>query len=270
MTFGNITENNGSVSGNFYSDSKYKHLQSTIAKTNWRLGKYSFRIKPLQNRVCCSRDCDKTFAIKPYLKQKYCSRRCAAHVNNLGRKHSLETRQKISSTIKRFCPPPPRRIVTLLPVQCLNANCKKVFFVPPYMATKRKYCSNYCHMQIIGRNTTSPKASRGKSGIRPDIDDSICFYSTWEANIARVLTLMNINWQYSPKIFDLGKHTYRPDFYLPDSNLFLEVKNYMNDYSRERDRLFRQKYPNIKLEIISKEKYKQLESVFKPLIYKWE
>jgi len=81
---------------------------------------------------------------------------------------------------------------------------------------------------------------------------------------------MNINWQYSPKIFDLGKHTYRPDFYLPDSNLFLEVKNYMNDYSRERDRLFRQKYPNIKLEIISKEKYKQLESVFKPLIYKWE
>jgi hypothetical protein len=72
----------------------------------------------------------------------------------------------------------------------------------------------------IRRLTTSPKASKGKPGIRPDINPSICFYSTWEANVARVFNLVGIKWQYGPKIFDLGQHTYRPDFYLPTENIY--------------------------------------------------
>ncbi|KKU79997.1 MAG: hypothetical protein UY06_C0008G0008 [Candidatus Amesbacteria bacterium GW2011_GWA2_47_70] len=125
-------------------------------------------------------------------------------------------------------------------------------------------------MKIIGSQTTSPKASKGKPGIRQNIDPNICFYSTWEANIARVFNLVGLKWQYAPKIFNLGKHTYRPDFYFPEYNIYLEVKNFMNTYSLERDRLFREKYPNIGLEIISKPVYKQIEKEYKPLIDNWE
>lgn len=67
--------------------------------------------------------------------------------------------------------------------------------------------------------TTSPKASKGKPGI-------ICFYSTWEANIALMYTYQRVVWHYAPKIFNLGQHTYRPDFYLPAEDTYIEVKNY--------------------------------------------
>ena len=127
-----------------------------------------------------------------------------------------------------------------------------------------------CAMKIIGGRTTSPKASRGKSGIRLDIDESICFYSTWEANIARVFNLLDINWHYAPTVFDLGDHTYRPDFYLPSDSLYIEVKNFMNEYSFNRDKLFREKYPNIRLDVISKKEYKAIEANYKPLIEPWE
>lgn len=118
--------------------------------------------------------------------------------------------------------------------------------------------------------TTSPKASKGKLGIRLDVDPSICFYSTWEANIARVYNLVGINWIYSPTTFDLGAHTYRPDFFLPESNIYIEVKNFLNPYSVERDRLFREKFPDVNLVMILKDEYKTIEMNYKDLIPEWE
>lgn len=148
--------------------------------------------------------------------------------------------------------------------------CKKQFKVLPYLSSRRKFCSNKCAMKIIGGKTTSPKASKGKPGIRQDIDSSICFYSTWEANIARVFNLISITWEYAPRIFDLGDHTYRPDFYLPKDNIYIEIKNFMNAYSFNRDRLFREKYPDIKLTVISKKEYKEIEENYHLLIDFWE
>jgi len=87
----------------------------------------------------------------------------------------------------------------------------------------RKYCCIHCLITTIGRRTTSPKASKGKPGVRIDVSPAICFYSTWEANIARVFNLVGIKWVYAPKIFNLGEHTYRPDFYLPDFDSYLEL-----------------------------------------------
>lgn len=118
--------------------------------------------------------------------------------------------------------------------------------------------------------TTSPKASKGKSGIRDDINTNTVFYSTWEANIARVFNLIDIKWKYAPKIFDLVEHTYRPDFYLPDHDMFIEVKNFMGAYSLRRDFLFRKKYPNIKLELILKNDYLNIQANYKELIDNWE
>ncbi len=96
------------------------------------------------------------------------------------------------------------------------------------------------------------------------------FYSTWEANIARVFNLVGLVWDYAPKIFDLGMHTYRPDFHLSEYGIYIEVKNFMNNYSLERDQLFRKKYPDIKLEVLSRKEYKEIEFHYKPLIMYWE
>jgi predicted nuclease of restriction endonuclease-like RecB superfamily len=96
-----------------------------------------------------------------------------------------------------------------------------------------------------------------------DVSPTICFYSTWEANIARVFNLIDIKWVYAPKIFNLGEHTYRPDFYLPDSDTYIEVKNFMGEYSLNRDIQFRKIYPNTKLDLILKKEYMEIKANYK-------
>ena len=257
----------------FYSEeayAEYKKNQAEIVREAWRRGIYNFKIK-WDERICKNPKCAKLFRVKPHDKQKYCSSSCSATVNNRGRIVSIETRLK-HSIVLRGRPNPHKgvRKVSYIKLICQNPSCGKEFERVPYIAKIQRYCSNLCHMRIIGSQTTSPKASKGKPGIRTDIDHNICFYSTWEANVARVFNLVGIVWRYAPKIFDLGKHTYRPDFYLPNEDMYIEVKNFMNKYSFERDKLFRHKFPYIKLEVLSKDKYQEIEANYKPLIDLWE
>ena len=254
----------------FYNDPSYKDRQAEIVREAWRRRVYNFKIK-WDNRVCKNPKCSNSFIVKPHDKQIYCSSHCSALINNHRRIVSMETRIKQALALKgRQSPYKGIRKVSYVKLICQNISCNKELELVPYLAKKRKYCSIKCAIQVIGRMTTSSKASKGKPGVRLDINSDICFYSTWEANVARVFNFVGIIWQYSPKIFDLGVHTYRPDFYLPTENTYIEVKNFMNAYSLERDKLFRQKFSHIKLEILSKEIYKEIEFNYKPLIDTWE
>lgn len=125
-------------------------------------------------------------------------------------------------------------------------------------------------MAVIGGKPTSPRASRGKAGIRRDIDPEIYFYSRWEANMARLYTYLNVKWIYAPATFDIGGQKYTPDFYLPEKEVYIEVKNFWWKYSKMRDEKFRKRYPNIPLEVILKEEYLKLEKQYAYLIPKWE
>lgn len=254
----------------FYADIDYQRRQSLNTKENWKAGMYDFKIKPLISRICKNSTCNEIFWVKPGNHKTFCSSRCSALVNNKGRVLSKLTKRRISVALsllpkskrgKHFCKPK---------VEMICMGCQKTFEVVPYLSKTRKYCSITCSITTIGRRTTSPKASKGKPGIRKDIGQNICFYSTWEANIARVFNLVGIKWEYAPKIFNLGKHTYRPDFYLPDFDTYIEVKNFLGPYSLERDRLFRKKYPDIKLELILKDKYLEIKSNYKDLVDGWE
>lgn len=252
-----------------YSDERYRKLQSEITKRNWEKGVYSHMIKEKPVRVCRNIGCNNTFQTIPSDPKKYCGHKCSAHVSNKGRKHSLLTKRKISKSISSL----PRSIFNrprAEKVVLVCGLCKSKYKVLPYMAKKRKFCGTPCASKVLGRLTTSPKASKGKNGIRKDIDSVINFYSTWEANVARVYNLVNIKWEYAPKRFDLGEHTYRPDFYLIDYKIFVEVKNFMSDYSLKRDTLFRQKFPNIPLDLIMKEEYTEITKNYKNLVDNWE
>ena len=63
--------------------------------------------------------------------------------------------------------------------------------------------------------------------------------STWERGIADWLYAMGVEYQYEPRVFDLGDGIrYRPDFYIPQADLFLEVKGYMWEADEEKLRRF--------------------------------
>ncbi|MFZ2886958.1 MAG: hypothetical protein WA021_04025 [Minisyncoccia bacterium] len=153
---------------------------------------------------------------------------------------------------------------------CGNPECDKKMLVERWLWKRKKYCSNKCQMKVIGGRPTSPKASKGKNGIRPDISPSINFYSRWEANIARLYTRLKIKWHYAPKSFDIGGQRYTPDFYLPEKDVYVEVKNFWWSYSQIRDQKFRERYPGVCLEVILKDEYLWLEKYFSHLVPHWE
>src|SRR5260221_6256997 len=252
-----------------YYDPEYKKLQSELTKLSWLRGEHDSLRKSLVTQVCKNPECRKEIKTQPSEMRPYCSHGCAAHMTNQRRKLSEATKLKISKAISAF----PRsffqkKTLPKIPLICIG--CGKKFEVVPFQARTRKYCSIHCSISTIGHRTTSPKASKGKPGVRTYVDPSICFYSTWEANVARVFTLIGLNWVYAPKIFHLGEHTYRPDFYLPDFDMFIEVKNFMGEYSLQRDTLFRKKFPNLKLELIMKEEYEEIKENYKYFIRNWE
>jgi len=57
----------------------------------------------------------------------------------------------------------------------------------------------------------------------------IGFRSTWEKAFSDRCKELNIKVKYEPKCFDLGYTTYTPDFYLPEYNLWIEVKGYLHE-----------------------------------------
>lgn len=252
----------------FYAKKEYQGLQSRIMKENWRKGLFD-AIRKREKRICKRKECGGFFEVKPSDPKVYCSHACSAKVTNIGKIQSEETKLKIGKA--SLGKPSPFKGVLKVPrieVICANPKCKKLFIAIEW--AKRKYCSNKCHMVITGGKPTSPKASRGKAGIRKDISEAIYFHSRWEANFARVLNYQDIQWEYEPKTFDLGTQNYTPDFYLPDTDEYIEVKNFLWKYSEIRDKKFRELYPNTRLKMILKEDYLKLQNRYAKLISSWE
>src|SRR5258708_6294276 len=164
------------MSNGFYYENEYRKRQSELTKESWRKGKHDFLIKLLEERICKNPNCKNKFSVKTYSPKLYCSRSCSAHISNQGRKLSEFTKLKISKAIlslpNSFFQKPSLPKISLFCKACGNE-----FKVVPYLAKKQKYCSVYCSISTTGKLTTSPKASKGKPGIRTDIDPDICFYS---------------------------------------------------------------------------------------------
>lgn len=262
------------MKGNFYATKEYRKKQALITKENWNKGIFDFQYKK-EIRRCARKECGKEFKVIPSDKKIYCSKSCSCKVNNKTRVPlSKETRKRISKTLKRRkllgieSPLKGAIKVARIKIICKNPKCQKPFLIERWM--KSKFCSNSCAMAVIGGRPTSPRASRGKAGIRIDINKSIYFYSRWEANVARLLNYLGISWIYQPKSFNLVTQNYTPDFYLPEFNVYIEVKNFLWKYSKIRDRKFRNLYPDIRLILLLKKEYLKLEDKYSKYIKNWE
>ena len=75
---------------------------------------------------------------------------------------------------------------------------------------------------------------------------------------------------HQPRVFNLSGQNYTPDFYLPDYDIYIEVKNFLWKYSKIRDEKFRRFYPNIDLILLLKKDYLKLEKKYSYLIKNWE
>lgn len=81
----------------------------------------------------------------------------------------------------------------------------------------------------------------------------------WEENVANKLTVNGINWirNRTLKYIKNGiRKTYIPDFYLPNTNEYIEVKGYYSDEDKEKMRLVLENNPGIKIYFIGEEQYK--------------
>ena len=231
----------------FYDSPSYKNKQSEKTKLAWLAGHHQNQLARPETRKCKRGGCAKPFEARYYEPKKFCSSNCAASFNNGKREQSRETRQKIAASLRgRPSKYKGKIIVPRLIKVCLT--CGEEFSTQRWQ--NHKYCSVPCAIKNIGARRTSPKAARAKAGVRPDISSTIYFYSRWEANFARVLNLLRTKWEFQHKTFDLGFQNYTPDFYLPESDTYVEIKNFLSDYSSRRHNGFKKLYPEVKLILV--------------------
>ena len=88
---------------------------------------------------------------------------------------------------------------------------------------------------------------RIKGGKRKDLESDY-FRSKWEANYARYLNQMEVLWEYEKETFWFegirsGTTNYTPDFYLSETDTWVEVKGQWDSKSKTKLRRFRKYHP---------------------------
>lgn len=110
-------------------------------------------------------------------------------------------------------------------------------------------------------------------GYRKDIGHSV--RSTLEANYARYLVYNNIEYEFEPKPFvvvsDKGEENCWIDFYLPQTDEWVELKNYQ-DRNIDKIELIIKQYPNIKLKILyaDSDEWQDIDEKYSKLLPLWE
>lgn len=173
----------------------------------------------------------------------------------LGKHQSEEYRKQISKRVKKYWST----------VTAEQLETRRIHMVHTKMANgtlnPQKNCNN--------------PYSRAKGGKRKDLNDTF-FRSSWEANLARFFNFTHVKWQYEPKTFyfsDIKKGciSYTPDFYLPEKNIWVEVKGWMDPKSITKLKRFAKYFPeeSNKLVLITQKEYREYEK-YSRLIPNWE
>ena len=74
--------------------------------------------------------------------------------------------------------------------------------------------------------------------------------SSYEIKFAQFLDLSSIKYLYEPKFFDLGNTTYTPDFYIPDWNLYIEIKGWWREDAKKKFDLFKKLYHKVRIKLL--------------------
>jgi len=155
---------------------------------------------------------------------KYCSVNC----RNLSQK-------KLSDKICKFC----KKVYQSHPSRINEYYCSRYCYQKDGITTKfcvtcgksfeakksgpNVRCSREC--QYIDQSNGKIKVyTNGRSGHRKDISPELYFKSALEADFARVMNHQNIDYEYEKRTFSLLGKKYTPDFYLPEFQIYIELK----------------------------------------------
>ena len=73
------------------------------------------------------------------------------------------------------------------------------------------------------------------------LQGEVTMRSSWEVRVADYLTELNKEWLYEPTTFKLTDVlSYRPDFYVPEDNIYIEVKGWLREEDQYKVELFRE------------------------------
>ena len=140
------------------------------------------------------------------------------------------------------------------------AYCGKKFFSEN---KKDKFCSEECAKSALDnkdeRKVTRPH--RYYNGYYMDIHHYV--RSSWEHNIARILQVNQLDYDYEEYAFKMSDGSvYIPDFYVYADDTYYEVKGEMRTNTLAKYNMFKEEYPDKRLIIIDDKIYKDLLDQF--------
>jgi len=112
------------------------------------------------------------------------------------------------------------------------------------------YAKRCSHCAKTGKN--SPNFGKIPKHLKRIKYKEFLMRSSYEVAYANYLDQKGIKWGYEPKTFDLGNTTYTPDFYLPKTDTYIEIKGWFRDRDKLKMKLFMLKYPKEKIHILFK------------------
>lgn len=94
----------------------------------------------------------------------------------------------------------------------------------------------------VRRNASMKKSSAGKAGFR----------SNFELNLARALAERGVTYEYeSTKLTYVPKpRTYTPDFYIPETDVYIEAKGHLDKGDRMKMLLIKEQHPDLDIRFV--------------------
>jgi len=214
-------------------------------------------------------------------RSRFCHRCAALHYRNPSKDYS---RKSISAARLRYYQQggaPWNKGETKETSPVLSATGKKISqalmgrsFEDLYGTEKARIMREKMRREMTGeRNHMFGKRSpHRKGGFRDDLGHYV--RSNWEADFARILIYLGLQYQYEPETFPITlpdglPANYTPDFYVPSEDKYFEIKGWMHDLDRAKLDAFSRKYPDINLEIISATKFAEFALKYRSFV-KWE
>lgn len=149
----------------------------------------------------------------------------------------------------------------------------RVDLPPEYEGRDRLTAQELIDILARKKEKTGCPHPKGTAGRRPDLGNMF-FRSKWEANIARYYNFIKVEWEYESKEFEFpikrGMRFYKSDFYLKATDVYVEVKGWMDKKSQTKLKRMKKYYPDVTINIIGKEEYVAIKKSVGMLIPGWE
>ncbi len=219
------------------------------------------------NKVC--KFCNKIFKTYKSKNQKFCSISCG-----LKNRFIEQKQQKYEIVICKNCGKK-FESYKCFNRKCCNNKCKYKYLVSLLIDNVRPHWFKKGHIphnkgKIGYKNKGSFKNDHKpfeikeyKNRYKTGRYKGIFMRSSWEILFAKCLDRNNIKWLYEPKTFKLDIGYYRPDFYLPEIDNYLEIKGFLDKRSKYKIKEFKKKHLLIVLGVNDKKGNNFIKSVNK-------